>query len=74
MKHNNQVTSTTDTTSTLVNTSARVGALVLSHPGDQITLVGPERTPAVFQCLFAGRPWVAHSALTEHARLFNFTW
>ena len=45
--------------------TARVGALIWSHPGDWITSVGPGRTPTVHWGRYDGRPWVAQPH--EHA-------
>ena len=40
---------TTTTTSTTTNT-LRVGALTSSRPGDEVTRVGPSRTPTIHPC------------------------
>ena len=51
--------------------TARVGALIWSHPGDWITPVGPGRTPTVHWRRYEGRPWVAQPH--EHARTTQVT-
>ena len=56
-----QIHKTTSQHDTTPLKHARVGAMTLSHLGDQITLVGTRRTPTVHKCLHEGRPWVAHS-------------
>ena len=48
-------------------TQARVDALIWSHPGDQITLVGPDRTPTVHWCV------AQQCTHQEHRQLLNFT-
>ena len=47
--------------------TARVGALISSRPGDWITPVGPGRTPTVRWGRYDGRPWVAQPHVHAHA-------